>query len=66
MADWDFDPVATLGLSESSSARDLSWIGDFSDELAVAISTREFETAVSLVERGEGLFIGCVGFLTRC
>ncbi|GAA5976546.1 hypothetical protein JCM10908_005539 [Rhodotorula pacifica] len=55
LADSDFDPVAALGLSESSSARDLSWIGDFSDELAVSISTREFETAVSLVERGKSI-----------
>lgn len=55
MADSDFDPVSALGLSEASSARDLSWIGDFSDELAVAISTREFEAAVSLVERGKSI-----------
>ncbi|TKA57432.1 hypothetical protein B0A53_00661 [Rhodotorula sp. CCFEE 5036] len=55
LADSDFDPVSALGLSEASSARDLSWIGDFSDELAVAISTREFETAVSLVERGKSI-----------
>ncbi|GAA5868987.1 hypothetical protein JCM3774_002441 [Rhodotorula dairenensis] len=53
--DSDFDPVAALGLSEASSARDLSWIGDFSDELAVSISTREFEAAVSFVERGKSI-----------
>lgn len=61
MADSDFDPVSALGLSEASSARDLSWIGDFSDELAVAISTREFEAAVSLVERGEYFSGQCFG-----
>lgn len=50
-ADADFDPVEALGLSDSST-RDSSWIGDFSDELSVAVSVREFENAVSLIERG--------------
>jgi len=30
----------------------LSWIGDYSDELAVSIATREFEDAVVWVEKG--------------
>ncbi|POY72542.1 hypothetical protein BMF94_4368 [Rhodotorula taiwanensis] len=55
LADTDFDPVTALGLGDSSSLRDLAWIGDFSDELAVAISTRDFETAVALVERGKSI-----------
>ncbi|BGP54222.1 hypothetical protein JCM8202_001355 [Rhodotorula sphaerocarpa] len=53
-ADADFDPVEALGLSDSST-RDSSWIGDFSDELSVAVSVREFENAVSLIERAKSI-----------
>lgn len=31
----------------------MSWIGDFNDELSVAIATRSFEDAVVLVEKGK-------------
>lgn len=49
----NFNPAAALGLvSGDVPSRDLSWIGDFSDELAVDISTREFEDAVVLIEKG--------------
>ncbi|KAH9949330.1 hypothetical protein B0H21DRAFT_777314 [Amylocystis lapponica] len=34
--------------------RDARWISDFSDDLTVSISLREWEKAVALVEQGEG------------
>ncbi|KAL7340040.1 exocyst complex component EXO84 [Rhodotorula toruloides] len=52
----NFNPAAALGLvSGDVPSRDLSWIGDFSDELAVDISTREFEDAVVLIEKGKSI-----------
>ncbi|OSD01155.1 hypothetical protein PYCCODRAFT_1392308 [Trametes coccinea BRFM310] len=44
-----------MGASAKEKAeRDARWIGDWSDELTVAIALREWDRAVSLVEEGEG------------
>ncbi|GAA5946666.1 hypothetical protein JCM3775_001139, partial [Rhodotorula graminis] len=51
-----FSPAAILGVGrDDPSGKDLSWIGDFSDELAVSIATREFEDAVVWVEKGKSI-----------
>ncbi|TBU58130.1 hypothetical protein BD310DRAFT_927740 [Dichomitus squalens] len=55
--EWMAD-LATKGADMGSSAkekseRDARWIGDWSDELTVAIALREWEKAVKLVEEGE-------------
>ncbi|GAA6058631.1 hypothetical protein JCM10212_004042 [Sporobolomyces blumeae] len=51
-----FSPAAILGFGrDDPSGKDLSWIGDYSDELAVAIATRSFEDAVVLVEKGKSI-----------
>ncbi|GAA5851476.1 hypothetical protein JCM9279_001081 [Rhodotorula babjevae] len=51
-----FSPAAILGVGrDDPSGKDLSWIGDFSDELAVSIATREFEDAVVWVEKGKAI-----------
>ena len=39
--------------AKEKSERDARWIGDWSDELTVAIALREWDTAVGLVEEGE-------------
>jgi hypothetical protein len=52
-----FSPNAILGFGpEGASSKDLSWMGDYSDELAVAIALRMFEEAVVLVEKGSFFF----------
>lgn len=49
----EFRPSSILGFGKDDpSGKDLSWIGDYSDELSVAIATRSFEDAVVLVEKG--------------
>ncbi|GAA5974202.1 hypothetical protein JCM11641_003323 [Rhodosporidiobolus odoratus] len=49
-----FSPAAFLGLGKDEpTGKDSGWIGDFADELAVNIATREFEDAVVLVEKGK-------------
>lgn len=49
-----FSPSQILGFGKDDpTGKDLSWIGDYSDELSVAIATREFEEATVLVEKGE-------------
>ncbi|KAI5481542.1 hypothetical protein MNV49_002768, partial [Pseudohyphozyma bogoriensis] len=49
-----FSPSEILGFGKDDpTGKDLSWIGDYSDELAVAIATRTFEEAVVLVEKGK-------------
>ncbi|GAA5998283.1 exocyst subunit EXO84 [Rhodotorula paludigena] len=51
-----FSPATALGLGKDDpTGKDLSWIGDYSDELSVAISTREFEGAVVWVEKGKSI-----------
>lgn len=43
---------ATMVMTISDS-KDLRWIDDFGDELTMAIAMRDWEAAVSLVERCE-------------
>ncbi|KAI0352237.1 hypothetical protein OH77DRAFT_1460684 [Trametes cingulata] len=40
--------------AKEKAERDARWIGDWSDELTVAIALREWDRAVALVEEGEG------------
>ncbi|GAA5898494.1 exocyst subunit EXO84 [Sporobolomyces salmoneus] len=50
----EFRPSSILGFGKDDpTGKDLGWIGDYSDELSVAISTRSFEDAVVLVEKGK-------------
>lgn len=50
----DFNPAKYLGFGKDDpSGKDLSWIGDFSDELAVAIVLRTYEEAVVSLEKGK-------------
>ena len=41
--------------SDDPSGKDLSWIDDIADQLAVHISLREFEQAVSLIETSKSI-----------
>ncbi|THH02363.1 hypothetical protein EW026_g529 [Hermanssonia centrifuga] len=44
-----------MGSTVSDKAeRDLRWVGDFSDDLTVAVALRQWDRAVSLIEDGEG------------
>lgn len=38
--------------SDKSQEKDVRWVNDFVDKLAVAIALRDWEEAVSLVEQG--------------
>jgi hypothetical protein len=61
--DWMSDLAQQAGMSDGEkekAERDARWIGDFADELNVAIALREWEKAVNLVEQG------AVPFLTTC
>lgn len=51
------DLASRAGVDGSTTAKeksesDIRWVGEFADELTVAIALREWEQAVSLVERG--------------
>jgi hypothetical protein len=49
------DLAQQAGMSDSakeSAERDARWIGDFADDLNVAIALREWDRAVELVEQG--------------
>ena len=49
------DLAQQTGMGDSAkdvAERDARWIGDFADQLAVAIALREWDTAVDLVEQG--------------
>lgn len=49
-----FSPSQILGFGKDDpTGKDLSWIGDYSDELSVSIAMRMFEEACVLVEKGE-------------
>jgi|SRR5947208_11799206 hypothetical protein len=53
--DWMSDLAQQAGMSDSAketSERDARWIGDFADQLTMAIALREWDTAVDLVEQG--------------
>ena len=55
--DWMSELASKAGEMGSSakekSERDARWIGEWSDELVVAIALREWDKAVALVEEGE-------------
>jgi hypothetical protein len=58
--DWMADLTLRAG-GDGSSAKekaesDARWVGEFADELTVAIALREWDQAVSLVERGQVYF----------
>lgn len=53
-------PDFLAGLGDKSDAkekaeRDARWIGEFSDDLTVAIALRKFDEAVALVREGQSL-----------
>ena len=53
--DWMSDLAQQAGMSDSAkenAERDARWIGDFADDLNVAIALREWDRAVELVEQG--------------
>lgn len=54
--------------SDKTQQKDLRWVSDFVDKLAVAIALREWEEAVSLVEQGrERLgWTTCLSFKLTC
>ena len=39
-------------LAKDKAERDIRWVGEFADELTVAIALREWDRAVELVEQG--------------
>ncbi|KAI0054118.1 hypothetical protein FA95DRAFT_1476670, partial [Auriscalpium vulgare] len=54
--DWMADLTMKEGTSEGAKEkadRDARWVGEFADELTVAISLREWDRAVDLVEQGQ-------------
>ncbi|KAI0311367.1 hypothetical protein OF83DRAFT_1278659 [Amylostereum chailletii] len=54
--DWMADLAQQAGMTDGAkekAERDALWIGDFADELTVAISLREWDRAAALVEEGE-------------
>ncbi|KAF8492853.1 hypothetical protein F5888DRAFT_1728215 [Russula emetica] len=54
--DWMTDLAQQTGMNDSAkevAERDARWIGDFADQLTVAIALREWDTAVDLVEQGQ-------------
>jgi hypothetical protein len=64
--DWMADLAAQAGMSDSAkqkAERDGLWIGEFTDQLSVAIALQEWEKAVALVEEGESK-IGVMASLT--
>ena len=66
--DWMSDLAQQAGMSDSAketAERDTRWIGDFADELNVAIALREWDKAVELVEQGS-LFPFPVSFEIVC
>lgn len=54
--DWMADLAMKAGMSDlakDKAERDIRWVGEFADELTVAIALREWDRAVELVEQGE-------------
>lgn len=64
--DWmaDLAGKSELGSSAKEKAdQDARWIGEFSDDLTVAIALREWDKALSLVEQGmSGSSVGAERF----
>jgi len=53
--DWMSDLAQQAGMDDNAkeaAERDTRWVGDFADQLNVAIALREWDTAVDLVEQG--------------
>ena len=62
--DWMSDLAQQAGMSDSAketAERDSRWIGEFADDLNVAIALREWDRAVELVEQGAFLFLLAIG-----
>jgi hypothetical protein len=58
--DWMSDLAQQAGMNDGEkekAERDARWIGDFADELTVAIALREWDKAVDLVEQGAVHFL---------
>ncbi|TFK56343.1 hypothetical protein OE88DRAFT_1649567 [Heliocybe sulcata] len=58
MPDWMSDLAQAAGMGMAPSAKekhekDARWVGEFTDELTVAIALREWDRAVELIEQGE-------------
>ncbi|KAH7916378.1 hypothetical protein BJ138DRAFT_995706 [Hygrophoropsis aurantiaca] len=57
LPDWMAELAQKAGVEDSSAKdkaeRDARWVGDFSDDLTVAIALREWDQAVKLVEQGK-------------
>ncbi|TFY73945.1 hypothetical protein EWM64_g10067, partial [Hericium alpestre] len=56
MPDWMADLAQQAGMSDGAkdkAERDARWIGEFADELTVAVALREWDRAVDLVEQGQ-------------
>jgi hypothetical protein len=60
MPDWMADLNQRMGGdgagAKEKAERDARWVGEWSDDLTVAIALREWEKAVTLVEQGFILF----------
>ena len=55
MPDWMAELAQRAGESgggKEKAEQDARWVGEFSDDLTVAIALREWEKAVTLVEQG--------------
>lgn len=56
MPDWMADLAQRAGgdggRGKEKAEKDARWVGEFADELTVAIALRDWEQAVTLVEQG--------------
>jgi exocyst complex component 8 len=57
LPDWLGEFAAREGMdgAKEKAEKDARWIGDFSDDLTVAIALRQWDEAVALVESGADL-----------
>lgn len=53
------------GVGGDAQGRNLRWIDDFGDELAVAIAVRNWNESVELVEKGEPFFLSLLSLSSR-
>ena len=63
-------PDFLVGLGDKSDVkekaeRDARWVGDFSDDLTVAIALRKFDDAVMLVQEGQLVYNDIKALLTQ-